>query len=383
MNTKKEDNFLVVGSDIYDTTTAFKAKNILKVNCMNDNYRSSLSNAITWLRFPLIFLIILLHCYSVQRLEGNHETYFKALYPFSLWLGETGVPGFFFISGYLFFLSKKSYFQKLQTRTHSLLIPYLLWNLAILILYLIAWTVGYPQDINGRSITNYTIIDYIRLFWDRGSFDNGNFVPLLCPLWYIRNLLIMSILSPILYYIIRYARELFLLAITFWWMTSYHNAFIPQTILFFSLGAYFSIFDINPLQKVLKQKKLFLFLFTVFAVCDIISHTTYYTLVNLQIHRLSLIFNIPALLILADWCTLHGYNNKLLPNATFIIFCVHYPIVVTLRKICVYKFADAPDSIHILLYFMCVILSTFISIGIYLFMDKYLPNIKRILSGNR
>ena len=350
---------------------------------MNDNYKGCLPDVITWLRFPLIFLIILLHCYSVQRLEGSHETYFKVLYPFSLWLGETGVPGFFFISGFLFFLSKKTYHQKLQARFHTLLIPYLLWNLILLTLYLVVWIIGYPQDINGRSITGYTFIDYVRLFWDRGSFDDGNFVPLLCPLWYIRNLLIMSILSPILYYIIRYAREVFLLAITFWWLISYHNAFIPQTILFFSLGAYFSIFDNNPLQIVQKHNILFLFLFGIFAICDIISHTVYNTPVNLQIHRLSLIFNIPALLILADWCIQHGYNSRLLPNAAFIVFCVHYPIVVALRKICISQFANATDSIHILLYFVCVIITTLLSIGAYLFMDKYLPNIKRVLSGNR
>lgn len=350
---------------------------------MNDNYKIRLSDAITWLRFPLIFLIILLHCYSVQRLEGSHETYFKALYSFSLWLGETGVPGFFFISGFLFFLSKKPYSQKLKTRVHTLLIPYLIWNLILLTLYVVAWAIGYPEDINGRSITGYTIIDYIRLFWDRGSFDDGNFVPLLCPLWYIRNLLIMSILSPILFYIIRYVREVFLFAITFWWLISYHNAFIPQTILFFSLGAYFSIFNINPLQMVQKQKVLFFILFAVLAICDIICHTAYYTPVNLQIHRLSLIFNIPALLILADRCIQHGYYSRLLPNAAFIVFCVHYPIVVALRKICIAQFADASDSIHILLYFVCVIISTLLSIGIYLLMDKYLPTIKRILSGNR
>ena len=346
-------------------------------------YQLRTSNAITWLRFPLIFLIILLHCYSVQRLEGNHETYFKVLYPFSLWLGETGVPGFFFISGFLFFLSKKTYYQKLQARFHTLLVPYLLWNLILLTLYFIGWAAGYPQEINGRSITSYTITDYVRLFWDRGSYDNGNFVPLLCPLWYIRNLLILSILSPILYYIIRYAREAFLFAATTWWLTTYHNAFIPQTILFFSLGAYFAIFDVNPLQMVYRKKKNFLFLFTVFAIFDIVSHTLYDTPINLQIHRLSLILNIPALLILADWCVQHRYNSKLFPNSAFIVFCVHYPIVVLIRKICFSQFADVLDSTHILLYFMCVIISTLLSIGIYLLMDKYLPNIKRILSGNR
>lgn len=347
------------------------------------NKQQRLSNAITWLRFPLIFLIILLHCYSVERLEGNHDTYFKVLYPFSLWLGETGVPGFFFISGLLFFQSKKKYKEKLKSRVHTLLIPYFLWNLIILLLYLAAWAVGYPQAINGTNIVDYTITDYIRVFWDRGSYDNGNFVPLLCPLWYIRNLLIMAILSPILYYIIRYAREFFLITVTIWWLMTYHNAFIPQTVLFFSLGAYFAIFNNNPLLVFLKQTKLFLFLFAVFAFFDILSHTAYPTPANLQIHRLSLIFNIPVSFLIADRCVQHGLTNKLLPSAAFIVFCVHYPIVVMLRKISVAIFADAPDYIHIILYFVIVFVSTILSICFYLFFDKYLPNIKKLLSGNR
>ena len=117
-----------------------------------------LSAAITWLRFPLIFFIILLHCYSVVRLEGNHSIYFRTVYPFALWIGETGVPGFFFISGYLFFLSKKSYKQKLETRFHTLLIPYLLWNGLLLALYMISYIVGHPQDINHRNIADLGII---------------------------------------------------------------------------------------------------------------------------------------------------------------------------------------------------------------------------------
>ena len=351
---------------------------------MNDKeYNTRLSEAITWLRFPLIFLIIILHCYSVQRLEGSHDTYFKVLYPFSLWLGETGVPGFFFISGFLFFLSKKTYTQKIKARVHTLLIPYILWNLIMLTLNGIAYTLGYPQNINGGSLADFQFTDYLRLFWDRGSYDNGNFVPILCPLWYIRNLLIMSILSPLLYYIIRYARELFLVIITAWWLTTYHNAFIPQTILFFSLGSYFSIFDINPLRVTIENKKLVLILFIIFAVGDFFSHTVIGTPINLQLHRISLILNIPVLLLLADWFVRHEYTYKLLPNSAFIVFCVHYPIVVLLRRICISRFSDSSDYIHILLYFACVIVATVLSIGFYYLLERFFPKVKNVLSGNR
>lgn len=351
---------------------------------MNNPYNThALSNAITWLRFPLIFLIIMLHCYSVQRLEGEHELYFKVIYPFALWLGETGVPGFFFISGYLFFLSKKNYTDKLRSRFHTLFIPYILWNILLLIIYILAYAAGHPQDINGRNLADYSIIDYLRLFWDRGSFDDGNFVPLLCPLWYIRNLLIMAILSPVVYYIIKYVREAFLLLIVAWWIMTYNNAFIPQTILFFCLGAYFSILNINPHETIIKHKLCFLALFVLFAAGDIISHVSISIPINLQIHRFALIFNLPALLLLADYCVQRGYTNKRLTNSAFIVFCVHYPIVVILRKFCISQFSDASDFAHILLYFLCVILSTSISLGFYLLLDRYMPNVKRILSGNR
>lgn len=345
--------------------------------------KTHLSEAITWLRFPLIFLIVLLHCYSTVWLSGDHGMYFKVLYPFSLWLGETGVPGFFFLSGFLFFLSKKQYQQKLETRFNTLLIPYLLWNALFLGLYIIAFITGYPQDINGKSIADYTYIDYMRAFWDRGSYDEGNFVPILCPFWYIRNLLIMSILSPLFFYIIKYIRELFLLVVAFWWLLTPHNAFISQTILFFSLGAYFSILNMNPLDFFIRYSKWFIMLCCIFAIADVMTHTINVTPINLQIHRLALIFNIPALFLLADYCCQKGFTARLLPNAAFIVFSVHYPIVVIIRKICAVKLGYASDLIHIPLYFICVIIATTISILIYICLDRFCPKIKNILSGNR
>ena len=354
---------------------------------MNRNNRTNhyflTSETITWLRFPLIFMIIMLHCYSSVKLSGNHSTYFQVIYPFSLWIGETGVPGFFFISGFLFFLSKKSFSQKLKTRFHTLFIPYLLWNALLFGLYLISFLLGYPQDINGKSIPDFTLQDYLRIFWDRGSYDNGNFVPILCPFWYIRNLLIMSMLSPLLLYIIKYVRELILFAVAIWWLFTPHNAFIPQTILFFSLGAYFSIHNIEPLQFFIRNKKIFIALFAIFSIADITVHSLYPISINLQIHRLALIFNIPILFLLAGYCCHLGYTSKLFPNAAFIVFSVHYPITVGIRKICAVQFGGASDLIQILLYFGCVIVVTAISLLIYIFMDRYFPRVKNILSGNR
>jgi peptidoglycan/LPS O-acetylase OafA/YrhL len=349
----------------------------------NGAYSLRLSKVITWLRLPLILFIILLHSYTVVRLEGNHDIYFKIVYPFSLWIGETGVPAFFFISGYLFFLSRKSYTQKLKNRFHSLFIPYFLWNAMLLVFYLAAYAAGYPQDINHRSIATFSFVDYLRLFWDRGTYDEGNFVPLLCPFWYIRNLLIMSLFSPILYYIIKYVREVFLISVLAWWLLTFNNAFIPQTILFFCLGAYFSIHNINPLELVSTNKLFFGSLFGLCAITDVAMHTGWHTSFALQAHRISLIFNIPALLLLSEFFLKKGFTNTALSSAAFIVFAVHYPIVVILGKFCVALFADASDNIHILLFFIRAIVTTFLSLCVYWLLNKYFPNIKNLLSGNR
>jgi peptidoglycan/LPS O-acetylase OafA/YrhL len=124
-------------------------------------------------------------------------------------------------------------------------------------------------------------------------------------------------------------------------------------------------------------------LFAIFALADIFVHTIYVTPFNLQIHRLALIFNIPILFLLADYYCRHGLSSKLLPNAAFIVFSVHYPIVVIIRKACVTWLSEATDLIHIPLYFVCVIITLAFSLLFYYCIDKYCPRIKNILSGNR
>lgn len=343
-----------------------------------------LSDTISWLRFPLIFFIILLHCYSVVKIEGiSSNNYFNIIYLPALWLGETGVPGFFFISGILFYSSKKSYLQKLHSRIKTLLVPYLVWNALLLVIYLIAYSIGYPQDINGKNIEDYHLSDYIRLFWDRGSFDKGNFTPILCPLWYIRNLLIMSVLSPLFYYLVKYGREIFLFVAIGWWMTTYDNAFIPQTILFFCLGAYFPLMEKNTLYCFKHYKIVLITLTIIFAVADIASHVFYPTPFNLQIHRFALLFNIPSLFLLADYCSCHGLTNSFLSKAAFIVFCTHYPIAIVLRKTCILFFSNSSASFHTILYILCVLVTTILCLIIYKMLDIFFPKVKSILSGNR
>lgn len=98
--------------------------------------------------FLLSILVIFVHSthFTPVDLEAVPRTAFfstsfleKIEFLFSSFLGETAVPGFFFLSGLLFFhklYSSAVWFRKLRSRLFSYLLPYLLWNSGMTGLYL-------------------------------------------------------------------------------------------------------------------------------------------------------------------------------------------------------------------------------------------------------
>ena len=110
------------------------------------SYTNSISQTISFLRFPLIVAVVYIH-FNISRkgisLHGinygtdNPDWYLFTINLVSSVIASIAVPLFFFISGYLFFLQKEfnrqEYLRKLQKRVKTLLVPYLLWNLIAII----------------------------------------------------------------------------------------------------------------------------------------------------------------------------------------------------------------------------------------------------------
>ena len=99
--------------------------------------------------FLLSILVVLVHSthFSVEELQGVARLPFlsssfleKWEFFFSEFLGQVAVPGFFFVSGYLFFHNLESLSQwreKLRKRFFSYVLPYLFWNTGMTALYLL------------------------------------------------------------------------------------------------------------------------------------------------------------------------------------------------------------------------------------------------------
>lgn len=171
---------------------------------MPEIQKYSFSKSISALKTPLIFIIVLSHVnniYSDVIIFRNIVTVItKAI-----------IPAFFIISGY--FLLKGSskftfqlYYKKLQSRFKTLFIPYIIWNLFPILLPIVLCLISSIYELNIEKFYLFLKEQFyinnsfnpISLFWDKGNSYPANF-----PLWYIRDLIVVIIISPLLFFILK------------------------------------------------------------------------------------------------------------------------------------------------------------------------------------
>ena len=110
------------------------------------------------------------------------------------------VPAFFIISGYLFFLNLnnfnlRTYNRKLYRRFYSLVIPYILWNLISLFIQIIKIKyLGFPN----HGLFENGSIQWTKVF--EGFYNYVDGYPFAFAFWFIRNLMIFVLLSPLAYF---------------------------------------------------------------------------------------------------------------------------------------------------------------------------------------
>ena len=201
------------------------------------------SEIISQLRFPLIVLVTFAHSYGAvadnySLLTSGWDTYEVLKLLVSQTLVKVVVPVFFIISGYLFFAnvrtwSRQVYQGKLLRRAKTLLLPYLLWNLLMAVkLRTFSWTMFWA-------------------YWKPAGVQTDWFgheqlmtAPVNMPLWFLRDLIVVSLCTPLIYYAVkRFGGWLLALLAVFY--LSGVCAFIPGlsacALFFFTLGAFLAI----------------------------------------------------------------------------------------------------------------------------------------------
>ncbi|MCI1683077.1 MAG: acyltransferase [Bacteroides sp.] len=347
------------------------------------------SKVIDFLRFPMIVGIVLLHAFleDIRGLnipDGGLPIYHHASFFISRVLVFVAVPLFFFISAYLFFyhtsFSFESYKKKLKKRAHTLLIPYLFWNLVIIVGHWMVTLLSPVQLTSGayKLIEDYTWWDYLRSFWA----VNGS-MPINGVLWFIRDLMIMMVLSPVVYFMIRYLRWIAVLLIGGIWLSGV-TCDIPQmsAIFFFTLGAWYSI---NRRNFVADFKSFFpwgILLYFIYALGTVA--TREYT-GFVYVSNAGILLGIVAVIALTAHYVEKGKwrASVFLTGSCFLVYAFHQLPLNIMVRILFRLIHPVSDGQFLFIYLISPVTIILMDLLIYAILKRFLPKFTIFITGGR
>lgn len=309
-----------------------------------------LSKTISYLRFPLTVGVVFIHfdlskgitIHGCEYGLNNPEWYFHII-NFINAFASVCMPLFFMISGFLFFYNKdfnsEEYQKKLKSRAYSLLVPYLLWNLIAIVWRMKCFLPIISSFYRPAEVEFSFVRIFNSFFCDTGT--NGIFIgepyygpsngvyPINVPLWYIRDLMAMVIISPAIYWIVKKTNFLFITFIgVLWFLVPSYAYNVTSAFFFFSCGAFCSVNSFDVVEY-FQMKKYVPLLYFPILIADVISKDMgYYQ----YIHRLGIIIGVISVIVIAINMikSERGKINRTLGNSSIFIFASHYIFIMDL-----------------------------------------------------
>jgi len=356
---------------------------------MKNNTKEIQSQVIELLRFPLIILVVFVHMIPFERQALSWELNGANVYRIvteviSHHIGRLAVPCFFLFSGYFFFIkitewNSKVYASQLKKRFHTLLIPYLLWNIlfvpVILFKNLVFQKINLPLDDNYEKLHSLSVYG---ILWGE---------PLNFPLWYLRDLIVMVALAPLFYYYFRYTKFIgliLILVIYLMGLESTIQGLSSTAILYFGVGAYMGQFKYSLLDFALSYRRI-----AIVMAIAMLAVTTYYTVSPYYEYcvRLFTVFGVTAVLYLGYQCNkwegLKRICIRLAPTV-FFIYAIHVIYILGWLKGGFLKspLADSPTGMllgYLVIPFLCI----GIILLIYRAMHEFFPKTLYFITGSR
>lgn len=357
---------------------------------LKDNLGRRQSEVIEAMRFPLIVLVVFIHMIPERLIpiEINYSgmnMYYITSEIFSHIIGRIAVPCFFLFSGYFFFHKLENwnlsfYYSQLQKRCKTLIIPYLFWNSLLIIAICIKQYIFslLSFDVNEDRIFNIQSQSVYELFW-KG--------PINLPLWYIRDLICMSLLAPFFYYLFKYLKKygVFILIVLYLITCETYLPGLSMTaFMFFGLGAYWGIYKRNILEFSLRFRTLYGMGTLLFFCCAVYYNgcefSEYFT-------RLFVLFGVITAIGIMDWVIKHESWKKRLCDLSvtvFFIYAVHEIYIINWVKGFFARLFEVETGWGLLVsYVSTPIITIGICLLLYFLLDKVCPKILAFAVGGR
>ena len=362
---------------------------------MSSDVRKHLA-ALDIVRIPCILLVIFVHIsgYRMQVVDASvsdYQTYLLIRRLFGGIFGALAVPVFFLVSGYLFFLGSSFdftiYRSKLKKRIRTLLVPYLIWNTSLLLVKLLPvvfpvmsgiWLCEFPGCISLRSI--------LSAYWN----FNSTGYPIVVPLWFLRDLIVVSLFSPLVYFFVKHLGAFGIAVILLCYCGVFFDEWLSLvpfdfvSIVFFSLGAFFSIKGID-LIKFVKEHSLWSLLYIPLVILELL-YVGHDNLVP-YIHRIAVLFGWVGLMAFSAFIAeryLKSWNTASISGTIFFIYAFHDPwLVITGGRLAELFFPFKQDWAIISGYFLSAVLIATIGYMIWKLLCRIAPGLAGILVGMR
>lgn len=340
-----------------------------------------LSQTISWMRFPLIVAVVLLHTFILNRpVDGKVITSENAPF-FALFehvvkadIGEIAVPLFFFISGFLYFnnvkvFDGKVYVKKLKSRFWTLVIPYFLWNsLFLLYVAFLGWIMPSLLTFK-KSFLTMEPLEVLNSYWE---LSQG-----LIPLWFIRDLIIINLFSWLIYKLLKPKYSVALLFILGILFLSAKWHYIPGIGLRcsypFMLGAWFGIKKCNFVDLFYNNRYLLFSLFVLLIMVD-----TFFWMIGksmFAVNRLCLLCGIITIPLFVAQGLEEGriHLKKWKEESSFFVYVFHM-FIVHLPFVLLARIVPLNDWTAMLLQVSIPIMVAYVCVGIYWVSKRVMPS---------
>lgn len=353
-----------------------------------------LSHKLRIISFLSVILVVFLHSYNVGTgfLPGSplSDSYSVTIQNFFYQgLTRIAVPLLFAISGYLFFrninATGNSFVLKFRKRLKTLLVPYLLWSGWGVVFYFLLQLIPQTRPFFKQEL----VIQYSVLKLFHTLFIS----PVPYQLWFLRDLMLLVFLSPLLYFITRHLHFIPLLIFFIIWFTFpvfNYIIFKPESLFFYSAGAYFATHRPEILLKVYSSVSTLLFpflwvLILLFKMNPVFTLSPYIP-ISLYLHKAGILTGIVSVWILYDRTML--YKNEPHPLLqkislfSFFIYAFHEPVLSIIKKSIFFLLGSTAQT-AILNYFLAPFLTLLLAFLTAQLLRRYTKKFYDVITGGR
>lgn len=293
------------------------------------------------------------------------------------------VPLFFVISGYLLFikvgnseLSMSFFADKIKNRCKGLLVPFFIAN--IIMLCVLLGINSLKPALSDYSIQDFNLQSFVNWLWIK---------PVMGPTWFIRELFVAVLLSPVLYIFIKYIKHslaFVILLLLVWgvfdfcgmdWQLTPYGINI-MAIAFFVLGSYLAVHEIDILKL---SDSLFKYALPVWLLCVCFVQ-------HMEFLRLPLLISAFIIIIKIShyFAKRHSFTRlQEWTTASFFVYLYHYYLVIFSSKVLFSLIAPSDGWGAFLVYALSITITLISLFAIYFIIKKIMPRVVSVIVGGR